>query len=519
VVLLIACANVANILLAQTWERGRELAMRTALGATRGRLVRQLTCESVGLFAVAGALGVAGAPAITAIILRRYPEALPLAADVRLDGRVLATAIAVTLVTSLLATLPRLRALGRRSIAADLSETARGLGTPNQRRTARLLIVAQIALSVVLLAGAAALLRTVLRLSSVSTGLDAAKVVTMRLTLPASATGTPERTLAFEDAVRDLAASLPGVESAAHAMFLPFAAGRWGDGYERAGMADARPNLPMADFFMVSPEYLATVGVSIRQGRDLSASDGAEAAPVLVVSETFAARAFPGEPAVGRRLRWENRLWEIVGIAGDTRHASLWDAPDPDVYVPRGQKIRENTWLAVRTSRPAAAIGAELRARLRTLDPSASVTDVRRLSDRISDSLSPERFRALLTGSLGALALMLAAVGVYGVVSYTVSRSTRDIGIRMALGQSRGSVLGQVLTGTWATTAAGAAAGVSMTLLLGRASESWLPGLNVREPATVVAVVTLFFVVATLAALGPAHRASRVDVIDALRSE
>jgi len=273
----------------------------------------------------------------------------------------------------------------------------------------------------------------------------------------------------------------------------------------------------MADFHMVSPEFLSTLGVRIRKGRDLSASDMSGGAPVLVVNETFAARAFPGLDAIGKTLRWENRTWTIVGVSADARHGSLWDPPDPDVYVPRAQVIRDNTWLALRTARPAAAVAAELRSRLRTLDPAAALTDVRRLDERIAESLAAERFRALLTGSLGSLALLLAAVGIYGVVSYTVSRHTREIGIRMALGQSRRGVLVGVLAGIWTTVAGGAAIGALATRLAAPIIEAWLPGLRVLEPATLLPVLGLFFAVATVAALGPARRASRVDLVDALR--
>jgi hypothetical protein len=319
-VLAIACANIANLLLAQTCERSRELAVRSSLEATRSRLVRQLMSESLGLYVIAGAIGIAIAPAMASALLARYPDALPLADAIGIDGRVLLIAIAVTLGAALLASGPRLRALGRRELVGDLSESARGLVSRAQRRTASLLIVAQVALSIVLLLGATSLLRTFLRLSAVSTGFDATRVVSMRLTLPSAALVSPERTLQFQNAARDLAVALPGVERAAHAMFLPFTPGWWHDGYERVGRADVRPNLPMADFYMVSPDYLATLGVPIRRGRDLRAEDDGRAAPVVVVSETFAARAFPGERAVGRLLRWENRTWEIVAVAADTRH-------------------------------------------------------------------------------------------------------------------------------------------------------------------------------------------------------
>jgi predicted permease len=518
-VLTIACANVANLLLAQTWERGRELALRTSLGATKGRLVRQLLAETLGLYALAGAAGVAIAPALARVLIARYPDTLPLAADVALDGRVLLMAMAVTLATALIAGLPRLRALGRASLAGDLAEGARGLIGRAHRRAATALVVTQVALSVVVLLGAGALLRTFLELSAVSNGLDTRQVVTMRLTLPASALASPERTLQFQDAARDLAAALPGVERAAHAMFLPFAPGGWRDGYERVGASDVRPNLPMADFFMVSPEFLSTMGIAITRGRDFAPPDGTGGTPVLVVSEAFAARAFPGQPAIGRQIRWENRTWAIVGVAADTRHGNLWDPPDADVYVPRAQVIRDNTWLTLRTARPPMAVAAELRTRLRAIDATAALTDVRRLDERVADSLAAERFRALLTGSLGSLALLLAAVGIYGVIAYTVSRSTREIGIRMALGQSRGGVLLRVLGRIWLMVACGTGLAMGAVALAGPAIERWLPGLRVLEPGTLVPVVGVFFAVATLAALGPARRASRVDLIDALRTD
>ena len=515
-VLAVACANIANLLLAQTCERGREFAVRASLGASRSRLVRLLLAESIGIYAVAGVAGVAVAPAFARALLSRYPQAMPLAADVGLDGRVLLIALGVTLGAALIAGVPRLRALGRTQEAADLAEGARGLVGRAQRRTSAVLVVGQVALSIVVLLGAGALLRTFLQLSSVSTGLDVDRVVTMRLTLPAAATATPEQTLRFQDAARDLAAALPGVERAAHAMFLPFAPGWWHDGYERVGAADTRPNLPMADFYMVSPEYLGTVGVAIRGGRDLSPADD-RGAPVVVVSETFATQAFPADSAIGKRLRWENRTWEIVGVAADARHGSLWDPADADVYVPRAQVVRDNTWLTLRTSRPAEAVAAELRTRLRQLDPSASITDVRRLGDRVAGSLDAERFRALLTGCLGSLALLLAAIGIYGVVAFAVSRRTREIGIRMALGQSRRSVLLRVLAGIWALVACGTGIGAAVTLAASRSAETWIPGLRLGDAGTMAAVIGLFFAVATVAALGPARRASRVDLVDALR--
>jgi putative ABC transport system permease protein len=514
--LAVACANIANLLLAQAHARNLEFGIRAAVGASPGRLVRQLWTESLALFGVAGAIGVALSHPLALALIARYPDTLPLASDVALDRRVLAIAVACTLAAALVAGLPRVRRLRDTQAGADLSGGARSGITKEHRRVTTLFVATQVAVSMVLLFGGLLLLRTFMNLTSTAPGFGADGVVTIRASIPESE-GDPGRTVAFEDALRETARSLPGVTSAAHAMFIPFTAGAWGDGYRRAGMADPEPRGPMAHFFMVSPEYLAVMHMVILQGRGIAASDDARGAPVLVVSQTFAARAFPGQDPIGRRIEWNDGTWEIVGVTSDVRHASLADPFDADAYVPRRQVVRGNTWLLIETRRPPAMILSELQERVKAIDPDVALTDVVTMRDRIAGSAAPERFRAIVTGTLAALTLVLAIVGLHGVVSYAVAQRTREIGVRLALGQRPASVVRGVMADTLRTIAAGAIPGILASVYGGR----WLASIvmvNADTGAALAGVVAIFAAAAIVAAAGPAWRASHVDPIVALRT-
>jgi hypothetical protein len=259
------------------------------------------------------------------------------------------------------------------------------------------------------------------------------------------------------------------------------------------------------------------MGMRILRGRAISAADDAKAPPVLVVSETFAKRAFPGQNAVGQRIEWNEGTWEIVGVTVDVRHAALGDPPDADAYVPRRQVVRGNTWLLVKTGRPAAAILAELQERMKGINPDVALTDAQTMPQRLAASAAPERFRAIVTGTLAGLTLVLAIVGLHGVVSYAVAQRTREIGVRLALGQRPAAVVRIVITDTLRTIAAGAVPGVLASIYAGR----WLSSVvavNANLPAALGVVVAIFVAAAVVAAAGPAWRASRVDPIVALRS-
>jgi len=381
------------------------------------------------------------------------------------------------------------------------------------------LVAAQVALSIVMLFGGLVLVRTFLNVASVSSGFDPANLVTLRASIPARALADTARMLAVQDAVRDAAATLPGVEEAAHAMFIPFAPGSWGDGFARPGTSDRiGSDGPFAHFYMVSPDYLHVMRIPILRGRGLAASDTEGAPHVLVVGETLARRFYPGEQAVGRRIDWNGGSWEIVGVAADVRHGSLWDAVDSDVYVPRRQVPRGNTWLLLRTSRPAESIITDLQKQVGAIDSSIILSDAQPMSARLSASAAPERFRALVTSGLALLALGLALVGLHGVVAYAVVRRTREIGIRLALGERPARVRRGVVLDALRAVITGLVPGGIAAWLIGR----WLDTAGVVRTdmnLALVVVAAVFLVAAALAAAGPAWRASRTDPIAALRVE
>ena len=515
--LAVACANIANLLLAQAHTRTLEFGIRGAVGASPRRLARQLWTESLALFTVAGAVGVAFAQPLALWLVSRYPDTLPLAADVTLDGRVLAIAFGSTLGAALLAGFPRTRRIGDTQTGQELRGDARSGATKRHRQMSSAFVAAQVSISIVLLFAGILLLRTFLNLTSTKPGFDPEGVITIRASIPPIPQGDATQVAALQDRLRDAAGSLPGVTAAAHAMFIPFAAGSWGDGYRRTGTADQAPRGPMAHFFMVSPDYFDVMGIPLLRGRRLSLSDRAGAPPVIMVSETFAKTAFPGQDAVGRRIEWNDGSWEIVGVAGDIRHAALSDPFDGDVYVPRRQVVRGNTWLLLKTGRPTSAVLAELQERVKSINADIALTDTETMSSRIAESTAPERFRALVTGTLAALTLLLAMVGLHGVVSLAVAQRTREIGVRLALGQRPAAVLRVVMFETLRNVAFGAVPGVLCSVYAGR----WLSSvvmLHADQTATLSGVLMIFVAAAVMAAAGPAWRASRVDPIVALRS-
>ncbi|HTI39254.1 MAG TPA: ADOP family duplicated permease [Vicinamibacterales bacterium] len=517
--LAIACANIASLLLAHAHERAGEFALRAAIGASHGRLARQLWTETLLLFSAAGGLGAILAGPLARILVARYPGTLPLSSDVSLDVRVMTASLLLTLAAAFTAGLPTIRRSRQWRIGAALARTARGSSGRSTRRGTGLFVSAQVALSIVLLFGGFVLLRTFTSMASVAPGFDPDGVVTIRATIPARQREDAQRMVAVQDQLRDAAASLPGVAGAAHAMFIPFAPGSWGDGYRRAGSSDAiGPNGPFAHFFMVSPEYFRVMHVPIVRGRPLTAADDEGGRRVVVVNQSFALRTFPDRDAIGGRIDWNDDVWEIVGIAGNARHESLWDDFDPDVYVPRHQVPRGNTWLLIASARPASALVAELQQRARAIDPAILLSDAEPMRQRLADSAAPERFRAAITSTLALIALGLALVGLNGVVAYSVVTRTKEIGIRLALGERPAAVRRGVVGDALRALAGGLIPGTIASWIVGR----WLVSASLvrTDLRLALAAVACAFVVAGAAvAAGPAWRASRVDPVDALRHD
>jgi putative ABC transport system permease protein len=517
-VLLVACANVAMLLLANAERRRREFAVRAALGGTGARVTRQVLTETLALTTLGGLLGIALAPPIVAAFLGIYPEPLPSRAQIVLDVHVLAVGVAMIGLAGLLAGLPAARQARSLELGARLRDGSRAAGGRLERRKGSTLIVAQVALSVVLLFAAGVLLRSFWNLTRVELGFEPRGVLTFWLT-PAQ---TPARSEAF---FRELTASLralPGVREVATSYDIPTAGRAFGVGVIREGKGDAEDRAPGAGVQMVSPRFFAAMGIPLRAGRDFDGRDRLGAPFVVIVNESFAARLFPGENVLGRRITVWDTTHTIVGVVGDVRRGRpLWDPPEPEMYFTVDQRAQGWRYVAVRTDgdRSPQTLVPAIRAEVRRLDPLLPLAELATLEDRLRDATAPQRFRSALVGALGALALVLSVVGIYGVVAYTVSQRTREIGIRLALGEAQRAIRVRIVGQALVPAALGVGAGVAAAIVTARWLDSFVLGVPPRDAATLGVVSALFLGVTVLAAYVPARRASRIDPTVALRVE
>jgi predicted permease len=518
-VLLVACSNVAMLLLAGAETRRREFAVRAALGGTGGRVTRQVLTETAALTAAGGLLGIALAPVVVAAFLGLYPEPLPSRAQIVLDVRALALGVAMIAAGAFLAGLPAARQARSLELGDRLREGSRSAGGRLERRHGGTLIVGQVALSVVLLFAAGILLRSFWNLTQVELGFQPRGVLTFWLT-PASTRARSAESF-FDDVTRALRA-LPGVREVATSYDIPTAGRSFGVRVLRDGKGDVRDRAPGAGVQMVSPRFFAAMGMPLRAGRDLDERDRLGAPYVVVVNESFAAQLFPGENAVGRRVAVWDTLHTIVGVVGDARRGRpLWDPPEPEMYFSVEQRGQGWRYVVVRTSpgQNAESLVPAIRAEVHRLDPLLPLAELSTLEARLRDVTAPQRFRGVLVGTLGALALLLSVVGIYGVVAYTVSRRTREIGIRLALGEAQRAVRRRVVAQALTPAVIGVCAGAIAAMFAARWLESFVLGVPPRDAATLGVVAALFLTVAASAAYGPARRASRIDPTVALRAE
>ena len=522
VVLLIACANVAGLLLARASARQGEVAVRRALGASRARVVRQFLMEGFVFAAAGSAAGLLVALWAVDVVKRVSPGNLPRLDDVALDPAVVAFALVAGIGTTLLfALLPALQSAG----AADAASIRDGARTAGSRRTSRLrgaIVVGEVAMATMLLIGAGLLVRSFSFLTSVDPGFDAGNVLVARVSLPAERYGDRARIEQFQQQLTQRIASAPGVDAVAMTTTVPLTGGNdiltYPEGRPPATQADRR--FPQVRW--VRGAYFEAAGIPIVQGRALDDTrDTPSTPPVAVISQAMAARHFPGVDPIGRRLIAdfsEPITAEIVGIAGDTRDFGQ-DAGPPDMfYLSARQFPTDSMSLVVRTSTPAAGFAPVLRGALRELDPALALGPISAMTSLLSDSVARPRFRAGLIVSFAAVALALTVVGLYGTLAFAVSQRTREIGIRFALGARSASVLGMVLRqGIWLV-AAGAALGLAGGLAASRLLEDMLFEVAPRDVTVFVAVPVLVAAVAVIAMLAPARRAARVDPVKALRS-
>ena len=524
-VLLIACANVANLLLARATTRQREIAIRAALGADRRRIVQQGLTESLVLAAIGGGTGLLLAVWGVELLTSRLPVGMPRVSEIGFDARVLGFAIALTLITGLIfGTLPALRASGTR-LQPLLREGGRTGMTPGRRWLSGALVAAEVALSTVLVIGAGLMIQSYWRLAQVDPGISAESVVSAVVAPSRSRHQDAPSTRAFYDDLLGRIAGLPGVRSAAAADQIPFGPRRHGSVF----LIEGRPNpateggeWPWADMSaIVSDDYFRTLGVPLLEGRGFSNADHAGAPGVVIVSESLAERYWPGENPVGRRIRGPGDAeWEtIVGIAADTKMNALTDEGIPTFYRSMRQRAVREMAVLVGTTADADVLGGSLRQVVASVDPQTPIDDIRTMQQRIVASAAQPRFTTLLLALFAGVALALGAVGIYGVIAYAVSQRVHEIGVRMALGAHAGDVLRMVVRQGATLAAIGVAIGVPAALATTRVMESLLYGVRTTDPATFVAIPGLLLLVAVVASWLPARRATRVDPMTALRTE
>ena len=523
-VLAIACANAASLLLGRATSRRREIAVRLAMGANRGRIVRQLLTESAVLSLCGAGLGLAVASSARAWLVALAPSGILRLEATRIDPAVLFFTLALGILTGLIFGMVPAWQVSRRVSSEDLSDGGtRGTAGRGATRSRDLLVGAQVAVALVLLVGAGLLIRSFSTLSRVDTGIDTRNLLAFDIFLSGSRAGAPARQVAFyDDLLRELRA-LPGVRSAGAAVTLPIG----GDDFSTTFAVEGRPvpapsEEPSAGYQIVTPGYFGTMGMRIRAGRDFSESDTRDSPRVVIVNETLARQHWPGADPVGRRLRvgrGASSPWMIVvGVVSDIRHLGPAREPRPELYEVHTQSPFSFMAFVVRTEGDPYGSVSSIRAAVSRLEPAQPVAGIRTMDEHLERSLSRPRFMSTLTAAFAALALTLAVIGLYGVIAYSVTQRTREIAIRAALGATPFDVLRMVIAKALGLAAAGVVAGVAAAAALARLLTGLLHGVTATDPATYVAVAALLMGVAILSGALPAIRAMRIDGARALKT-
>jgi putative ABC transport system permease protein len=523
-ILLLACANLASLFLARGAHRVRELAVRAALGAGPQRLVRQLVTESVGIAFVGGAVGIAAAVAGEPLLARLVPTSLPVAQHASLDWRVLGLALAVVLLTGLAFGLaPAIRA-GRSSALDALRGGARTAGGRTQRLRAALVIV-EVAASVVLLVLSGLLIRAVLNIQGTDPGFAVENVLALQTPLPLPKYDANVKRAQLYQRILDDVRALPGVRSAAYVTGLPMAmrGGIWP--LSTTGEEVVRTGANSVSLRYVTPQYFATLGVPLRRGRDVSEADAPGQPLVAVVSESLVKRHWPNEDPIGKRFNLAFAERTVVGVVGDVRVRGLERPSEPQVYLPYRQQADDALTgyipqeLVLRTAAGASPPLARLREIVKAADPEQPIAHVRTMSEILSEETAPRVTQLRLLGALSAIALLIAGLGVHGLLTFSVSKRSQELGVRRALGAQAGAIVGLVLREGLALALIGIVIGVAVAWGAARGMGALLAGVRPGDPLTILAATVLCLVTAVVGCLRPALRASRVDPLSALRAE
>src|ERR1043165_2854023 len=522
-VLLIACANVANLLLTRATAREREIAIRTALGASRSRLIRQLLTESVLLSVIGGIVGLVLAYWMLDVLRWLSPNKIPRLPAIRLDSRVLVFTSAIVVLTGILFGMaPSLRT-SKLNLSETLKEGARNVSGGRHEKLRKLLVISELALSLVLLISAGLLIRSFMSVEQVNPGFDSHNVLGMRLPV-AGTSFQGERREIFYRALLDRVRSLPGVKSAAIADNLPLSGGiGWGgisiDGYQPS----AGQEMIQADVRVAGVGYFETMAVPLIKGRFFDEHDTKDSAHVIVIDDHMARNYWPNTNPIGGRIRFgrdEKNPWmTIVGVVGSVKQYDLENEARVTFYLPASQGLGGTMYLVARTNVAPASVAANIASQVRSMDPNIPIFDVKTMDERLSESLARRRFAMLALGVFGGFALLLAIVGIYGVISYSVAQRTNELGIRIALGASQVDVLRLVLAGGFKLALIGTALGVVLSFVVTRFLSSLLFGVRATDLFTFSALSALLVVVSLLACYLPARRAAKVDPLVALRYE
>ena len=527
-VLLIACTNVANLLLARAAAREAEMAVRTALGAGRGRLVRQLLTESVLLSLIGAGLGLLLAVWGVELLITLKPEGIPRLDNVQVDATVIFFTLLTAVVTGVLFGLvPAFTAT--RGLSASLREAGRGAVTSRTGMRVRgVLVIAELALAVMLLAGAGLLIRSFMKLQAVDPGFRSEQALTFELTLPDSRYADDGPRIQFFDQLLTRLSALPGARSASAVLGLPLSGLDLVLSFEVGGRPPVPPSQqPAMQVRVATPGYFGAIGIPIKRGRGFTDDDRAGTPRVVIITEAAARQFFPGEDPIGKKitLGWrrgpnrERAGGEVVGIVGDVRDAALNEPHPPQIYMPFRQWPVSFMTVVMKTSVPPSSLAEAARAQVAALDPNLPLSEVSTLDAVVSRSISQQRFYLTLLTIFAAVALVLAAIGIFGVLSYAVAQRTREIGIRMALGAQGRTVVTLIVRQAMILVVSGVVVGTVAALFLSETMTKMLFSIKPTDPATFITVAAVLIGVALFAAYVPARRATRVDPIVALRTE